>query len=523
MQVKRMAAAASITILAFLSGVSGQTQRQRARGTAPANKPAQSKPAEQPAKQPAQPVSATPAATPPPAGTLALLNGRVITLNDLPDADLRTAIQGQDEEIKRMRQPTLDQIIGELLLENEAKKIGVTVDQLVDQQVKSKISDPTEDQIVAVFNQNKQQMGGADLASVRSQIIDYLRNQKGMELGTQYVAKLRTANQVTPGADVNSPGLTPTTLLATVNGHKITAGDLDERLKPFIYQLRSQIFEAEMSAVNAKINDMLLADEAKKKNLSAEDMMRAEVVSKLTQPSDAEISKFYQDNKDRISGDFDKLKPQIAEYLQQQQAAKLQYDLAQRLRSGASIQIFLKQPEAPTQKISTEGGVSRGNASAPVTVVVFTDMECSHCAAAHPILQEVANSYGDKVRLVIRDFPLAIHPEARKAAEAAHAAEAQGKYFEYIDILYKNQTALDIPSLKKYATTLGLDRTKFDAALDGGTYANVVSKNLTDGQAYAITATPTIFVNGVRVLDITAIGLHAAIDRALSKGGDGQQ
>jgi protein-disulfide isomerase len=516
MYANRLLAAVFLLILALVSGVSGQTQRSKPRPTSPGTKPSPAKPAETPAKTPSQ-AAATPTPTPLPPGTLALVNGQPIKLSDLPDKELQTVVQGQDAETVKMRQPALDQMIGELLLESEAKKIGVTVQQLVDQQVKSKVTGPTEEEITAFYNANRQQMNGAELAAMRTEINDFIRNQKAMEIGAQYVAKLRAANQVVNGADVNGTGLPPTTVLVTVNGRKITVGDLDERLKPFIFQMASQIFGAEMDAINAKINDTLLTAEAKKRNVTSDDLMRAEVVSKLTQPTDAEVAKFYQENKEKIQGELPSVKAQIAEFLQQQQANKLQYDLAQRLRAGASIQVFLKQPEPPVQAIATEGGVSRGNVNAPVTVVVFTDMECPHCAETHPVLQSLASSYGDKVRLVIRDFPLDMHHEARKAAEAAHAAEAQGKYFEYIEILYKNQKALDVASLKKYATDLALDRNKFDAALDTGKYATVVTRNVSDGQSYAVTSTPTIFVNGVKVSDITEIGIRAAIDRALSK------
>jgi protein-disulfide isomerase len=98
--------------------------------------------------------------------------------------------------------------------------------------------------------------------------------------------------------------------------------------------------------------------------------------------------------------------------------------------------------------------------NAAVTIVEFTDFQCPACAAMHPVLEEVLKSYGNKVRFVVRDFPLNQHEWARKAAEAANAANAQGKFFEYIAVLFKNQKALDVPSLKKYASDLGLDRAR---------------------------------------------------------------
>src|SRR6185295_5443417 len=152
-----------------------------------------------------------------------------------------------------------------------------------------------------------------------------------------------------------------------------------------------------------------------------------------------------------------------------------------------------------------------------VTVVEFTDFQCPACAAMHPVLDEAQKVYKDKVRFVIRDFPLSMHADSRKAAEAANAAHAQGKFFEYIALLFKNQKALDNDSLKKYAGSLGLDQKRFDAELDSGMYAAEVQHDVEDGELYGIHSTPTIFVNGINVKQLSAEGLRAAIDGAMGK------
>jgi protein-disulfide isomerase len=135
----------------------------------------------------------------------------------------------------------------------------------------------------------------------------------------------------------------------------------------------------------------------------------------------------------------------------------------------------------------------------------------------HPVLEEVLKTYGSKVRFVVRDYPLEMHANARKAAEAANAANAQGKFFEYVAILFKHQDALDVPSLKKYASEIGLDRARFDAALDGGKYAAEVKHDIDDGDIYGVNSTPTIFVNGVAINALSAEALRAAIDRGLAR------
>ena len=161
-------------------------------------------------------------------------------------------------------------------------------------------------------------------------------------------------------------------------------------------------------------------------------------------------------------------------------------------------------------------------ADAPVTIVAFTDYQCPSCAAMHPELERLVKEYGDKVRLVTRDFPLSQHTEAFKAAEAAEAARDQGKYWEYIQILLRNQSALTVDKLKGYASELALDRTKFDSALDSGKFAESVQRDIEDGMKLGINGTPTIFINGDRFDGVPDFAsLFAALSQAAPQSGAG--
>src|SRR5207253_1547192 len=161
---------------------------------------------------------------------------------------------------------------------------------------------------------------------------------------------------------------------------------------------------------------------------------------------------------------------------------------------------------------------SRGPAEAPVTVVMFSDFQCSACSATDPILKKVMAEYPGRIRFVVRYFPLeTIHENAFRAACAAVAARAQGKFFEYTEILYKNQTALDAKSLSKYAADLGLNVKQFELDLNAAKTAAEVRKDMADGNAYGVNSTPTIFVNGVKVHDLSADAFRKTINRALRK------
>lgn len=496
-------------ILALVSPVEAQTRSGRQRPTKPVPV------ATPPARPAATPTRTPPAVTQTP-GTLAIVNGQAITLADL-GASVKEAIEGFDKNLPMLRINALDGRINTLLLDSEAKKRKVTGEQLMNAEVNNRIAEPTEAEIKAVYDANRQQIGNADFAAVRPQIVTYLRNQAAQKLANDFVTGLRASHAVVKGTtDVNAPGLSAGTVLATVDGKAITAGDFGERLSPLIYKLRREMYDAEMRALDMKINQVLLEAEAKKRNQTAEQIFKIEVADKAHDPTEAEVSKFYEDNKTRIKGELAALRGDISNFLKDQQVGRLESEFAQRLRKGATLQIFLKEPEPPIQAISVDNDPSRGEANAPVTVVVFTDFQCPSCATMHPVIEDSLKPYGNRVRLVLRDYPLSIHEQSRKAAEAANAAHAQGKFFEYIAVLFKNQSALEVASLKKYATDLGLDRARFDAALDTGQYSEEVSQDVADGEAYGVDATPTVFINGVRLRNLTAEGIHAAVDSALA-------
>lgn len=141
-----------------------------------------------------------------------------------------------------------------------------------------------------------------------------------------------------------------------------------------------------------------------------------------------------------------------------------------------------------------------GNPSAPVTMVEFSDFQCPFCkrmwATTLPQIKEKYVKTG-KVKFVYRDFPISsIHEHAQKAAEAAQCAHEQGKFWEYHDMLFENQSALGVANFKKWARELGLDGASFDQCLESDKYKAEVEKDLADGTLLGVQGTPGTFVNG---------------------------
>lgn len=149
--------------------------------------------------------------------------------------------------------------------------------------------------------------------------------------------------------------------------------------------------------------------------------------------------------------------------------------------------------------VDTEDDPSLGPKGA-VTIVEFSDFECPLCREAFPIIREMVNLYGNKIRYVYRDFPVSdIHPKAEKAALAGKCANEQGKFWAYHDKLFLNQENLGLDDLKLYARQVGLNENFFNDCLDSGEYENEVKQDFNDGLFAGLRGTPTWFIEGVKV------------------------
>ncbi|MDQ6651201.1 MAG: thioredoxin domain-containing protein [Acidobacteriota bacterium] len=497
-----------LLLLNLASATSAQSPRRR-RATRPVT-------AKTAAETPAQPAATTSSSEPAPAPVLlATVNGQNITTAEI-DPKVREEVEGLETRIAAARRQILELQINTLLLESEASKRKLTPQQLYNIEVAKKIADPAAAEVNKFIENNRDQIEETDPVAMRQQVVAYLRGEHEAKLSEELVKRLRATNAVVISAQ-NTSNLPPSTVVATVAGRPITAGKVNERLKPIAYKLRLQTYMLEQPALDLTINDLLLLAEANRRNVPPEEIVRKEITEKMHQPTEDEIAKFYSGNRTRLPGELAAVRNQIASYLQDEDRQRLERAVSDRLRKGADIRLLISEPEPPVQSISLDDDPVRGDATAAVTIVEFTDFQCPACAAMQPVLEEVLKSYGSKVRLVVRDFPLQHHTNARKAAEAANAANAQGKFFEYTALLFRRQNALDVPSLKKYASELGLDRARFDAELDSGKYAAEVKHDIDEGQMYGVENTPTIFVNGITLRDLSAEALRGTIDRALAR------
>lgn len=195
------------------------------------------------------------------------------------------------------------------------------------------------------------------------------------------------------------------------------------------------------------------------------------------------------------------------------------------------------QPQAPSVppvgsaiQVNTAGKAVRGDANAPVTLIEFSDFQCPFCKRASPTVNQVLTDYQGRVKLVFMHYPLSFHQNAQKSAEAFECAKDQSKEWEYHDKLFElgqaDGAGLEVPDLKQYAVTLGLDATRFNSCLDGGEKAAAVRADVAqlDAKSQEFAAwgidgigTPTFLVNGKPLVGAQPFAaFKAAIDAELA-------
>jgi protein-disulfide isomerase len=299
----------------------------------------------------------------------------------------------------------------------------------------------------------------------------------------------------TAGPTVNvSLGGESDTPVAEINGTPITEKELNAAIGDRLSRIKSQVFDIQRQGINTIINDRLLEAAAKKDGVNVQEYLKKNVNDKVGEVTDQEVKDFYEKNKPRFKDQtLDQVKENVKRQLVAQKAMVFRNNLMDRLKEDAKIQVFITRP---TISVSVDDDASKGKKDAKVTIIEFTDFQCPFCARARPTVNQIVETYGDKVQYVLRDFPLNFHPLAQKAAEAAECAGEQDKYWEYSDLLWANQKALSVADLKKYAQEAKLDTGKFDQCLDSGKMAEEVNKDMADGSKAGVTGTPSFFING---------------------------
>ncbi|MFN7940893.1 MAG: thioredoxin domain-containing protein [Thermoanaerobaculia bacterium] len=307
-------------------------------------------------------------------------------------------------------------------------------------------------------------------------------------------------------------------VVAEVQGQKITMADVEKAAAAQLAQIEKQRFAVIQQTVDRLVEDKLVDAEAAARGVDKQSLLKTEIQDKVSDISDAEVDTWFQQNQARLGGRTkESIAPQIKQFLSQQKQNDVREAFLGGLRAKYTAKVLI---EPPRMVVAEADSPAKGPANAPVVLIEFSDFQCPYCSRVAPDLHKAIDTYGDKLRVVFRQFPLNIHPMAPKAAEAALCAHEQGKFWEMHDAMFANQQKLQVDDLKATAKGLGINAEQFNACLDGSKFKSKVDADVADGSKVGVTGTPAMFVNGIAISGAVPFAeLAKTIDAELARKG----
>ena len=292
---------------------------------------------------------------------------------------------------------------------------------------------------------------------------------------------------------------------------------LEAKYQSMLHEFEAEAFKKKEQLSEEIILEMHFAEEAAKQKKTVEQVKEAAYGVK--EPSEADMKKFYEENKARIPYPFEQVKADLGRYIKQQKTGEKQAELVKKLKKDGKFELAVKEPIAPVLPMNLDGFASRGNEKAKVKVVEFADYKCGHCAEASKEFKELYKKYDSKVQFYFVDFPI-LGALSEKLAEGAACAQQQSKYWEYNKLAFEMQAETKESSPSEMAKKLGLDSKKFDECMAKGQGRDVVMRGKAEGTKVGVQGTPAIFINGRRIhVSPTAQAVGSEIEKALKENG----
>lgn len=290
----------------------------------------------------------------------------------------------------------------------------------------------------------------------------------------------------------------PNPVVARLNGSPVRAAEAFKGMRNRIFEAEEQLYLLKKQAVTDYVEQQLLLEESQRKNQTPEQMLNQLVNPEKQTVDDKEVAAFLGAKGMSLTDTPEDKKEQVRQFLKIKKSYDERNAFVQRLKTKADIDIQVPLPTPPKVTVDTTGYPTWGSANAEVTIVEFSDFECPFCSRAHEHFKRIKEEYGpEKIRVVFRDLPLETHPRAVPAALAAHCAEEQGKFWEFHDLLFANQTQLENENFFEYAKQLDLNTEKFTQCYESRKYDGRIKRSVREADLLQLDGVPTYVINGV--------------------------
>ncbi len=282
-------------------------------------------------------------------------------------------------------------------------------------------------------------------------------------------------------------------IIAVVGGVRINRATFQERTSDRLLRSRTEEYNAEVSILNDYIDEVLVSQEAERRNITEAELLNREINSQVPVVTEAEARAVVETASSYKGLPPDQAVKAATADIRARRVAKLRAEYLNLLRSRTPIEISLAPPRLHRR---IAGGRSIGPPDAPVSIVEFSDFQCPYCASLTGSLMRLRSEYLSKVRLTFKQFPLPVHPQAAKAAEVSLCAGEQDHFWQMHDLLFGQQNAIDGARFTDLAENVGINIATFKECLSSHRFSAEITDDRLEAIRLGLTGTPSLFING---------------------------
>lgn len=288
-----------------------------------------------------------------------------------------------------------------------------------------------------------------------------------------------------------------TDAIAKIGNKIITEKDLFQGIEGDIFDAQMKLYDIKMNRLKAMILKELIDNHPKKAKLTNDQFLDKHIAKNIS-ISQKDIDSFAKERRISKEQINEQMKERIIKYLEVQKK-KIAVDqwMAKQTKKNP-VEVYLAKPKRFTFNVDIKDAPFTGKSDAKITIIEYTDFQCPFCAKGHDVIKKIKKQYGKKIKHVVKHFPLPFHHNAPLASEASFCAyEQDRKYFQKLnDLMFENQSQLDLSGLKELAKNAGLKIDQFSKCLESHKYAKKITSDITQGQQLGIKSVPVFFVNG---------------------------
>jgi protein-disulfide isomerase len=308
-------------------------------------------------------------------------------------------------------------------------------------------------------------------------------------------------------------------IAAKVGELEVTNAEIEDGIESELFEAETKVFEIKFNKLKSLILQKYIDKDPRKKDLSNDEFLE-KYIAKDVVISDKQIDAFIKDQ--NIPSEH--INPQVREKIRNYLAMEKKKEAIDKwiadMTSKTPVEVYIPKPRRPTFPVEVGNAPIAGGKDAKVTIVEFSDFQCPFCAKGAEILTSLKKKYGQKIKVVFKNFPLPFHNHAEQAAVAGLCANEQGTdyFWKMHDQMFANQDALDAEGLKKTAAKIGLKPDMFEKCLSENKYLAQVKAEMEEGRKIKVKSTPTFFINGQLVNGAQPLEVFSEIiDQELAK------